>query len=116
MSNLEAYYLLKKEKKMMKLKKMEVSCYGLIVLFFLLITALANRPGLATAEEEKILNWGTVQPLSGPGAMWGKAMNQGVELAADEFNAKGGLKVGNTSYKIKILEEDDKHKGTAAVA
>ena len=95
----------------MKLKKMEVNFYGLLVLFFLLITALANCPGLAAAEEEKILNWGTFQPLSGPAAMWGKAMNQGVELAADEFNAKGGLKVGNTRYKIKILAEDDKYTG-----
>jgi branched-chain amino acid transport system substrate-binding protein len=46
----------------------------------------------------------------------GEAMNQGVELAADEFNAKGGLKVGNTLYKIRVMEEDDKYTGAAAVA
>ena len=100
----------------MKLKKMEVNFYGLLVLFFLLIAALASRPGLAAAEEEKILKWGTIEPLSGPAALWGKAMNQGVELAVDEFNAEGGLKVGNTRYKIKILEEDDKYTGAGGVA
>ncbi len=90
----------------------------LILFFFMFIVlwALTSPSGPAMAEEEKFIKWGAIEPLSGSAALWGKAMNQGVELAADEFNAKGGLKVENIRYKIKILEEDDKYTGAAAVA
>ncbi len=79
----------------------------LILFFFMFIVlwALTSPSGPAMAEEEKFIKWGAIEPLSGSAALWGKAMNQGVELAADEFNAKGGLKVENIRYKIKILEE-----------
>jgi branched-chain amino acid transport system substrate-binding protein len=68
------------------------------------------------AEEEKILKWGAIEPLSGSAALWGQAMNQGVKLAAEEINSKGGLKFGNTRYKVEVMEEDDKYSGTGGAS
>jgi len=97
----------------MKTKK--INFYKLFLFFFVFIVLSALTTLTGSAKEE-ILKWGAIEPLSGSAALWGKAMNQGVELVADEFNAKGGLRVGNTIYKIKVLEEDDKYTGAAAVA
>jgi len=83
---------------------------------FIVLSLLIISLGTVMGQEQKTIKWGAIEPLSGSAALWGKAMNQGVELAADEFNAKGGLKVGNTLYKIKVMEEDDKYTGAAAVA
>ena len=101
----------------MNTEERKLNYSSVILLFSILIIfwALISHSGPAMAAEE-ILKWGAMEPLSGSAGLWGKAMNQGVELAADEFNAKGGLKVGNIRYKIKILEEDDKYTGAAAVA
>jgi branched-chain amino acid transport system substrate-binding protein len=96
----------------------KINMHRLILFFSILIVlgALTGRSGPAMAAEEKILKWGALEPLSGSAGLWGRAMNQGVEIAVDEFNAKGGLTVGGTRYKIKILAEDDKYTGAAAVA
>lgn len=100
----------------MKTKKMKTKFYGLIVLSFVLMSALICWPLRGMAAEEKILKFGSIEPISGPAALWGIAMTQGTILAAEDFNAKGGLKVGDTIYKIKVLEEDDKYTGTGALS
>jgi len=102
----------------MKDEKRKIDFYRLIPFFFIfaILWALIGPSGLAMAAEQKVLKWGAIEPLSGSAALWGKAMNQGVKIAADEFNAKGGLKVGNIRYKIEVLEEDDKYTGAAAVS
>lgn len=90
-----------------------------LILFCSILMVLgtwAVQSGRAMAQEEKVLKWGALEPLSGSAGLWGRAMNQGAEIAVDEFNAKGGLRVGNTRYKITILAEDDKYTGAAAVA
>jgi len=66
--------------------------------------------------DEKVLKWGAIEPLSGGAALWGQAMNYGVKLAAEEANSKGGLKVGNSSYKIEVVEEDDKYTGAGGAS
>jgi branched-chain amino acid transport system substrate-binding protein len=86
-----------------------------IILFgtlFLLFTFVQ----VTGAQEEKILKWGAIEPLSGSAALWGQAMNQGVKLAAEEVNAKGGLKIGNVRYKIEVIEEDCKYSGTGGAS
>jgi len=102
----------------MAVKKKNTIFYKVILSFpvFIVLSLLIISFGTVMGQEQKAIKWGAIEPLSGSAALWGKAMNQGVELAADEFNAKGGLKVGNTLYKIKVMEEDDKYTGAAAVA
>jgi len=100
----------------MKPTKIGMDVYRLITGFVIFIGLLVLVHSGTVTAAEKILKWGAIEPLSGSAALWGQAMNQGVKLAADEFNAKGGVKVGNTRYKIEVVEEDDKYSGTGAAS
>jgi len=74
------------------------------------IAMTASLPAMAQ-EELKI---GVLSALSGGGLSWGTAVLGGVELAAEEVNGKGGLKVGSKTYKIKVIAYDDKYAGPPA--
>lgn len=58
------------------------------------------------AEELKI---GAIGPLSGGGTAWGLAVQRGTQLAIDEVNAAGGLKVGGKTYSPKLVMLDDQY-------
>lgn len=55
-----------------------------------------------------VIRIGHVAPLSGGDAHLGKDNENGARLAADEINAAGGVKLGNKTYRVEILGEDDK--------
>ncbi len=65
--------------------------------------------GMAGAAE--ILQIGGIGSLSGGGTAWGLAIQRGAEIAIDEVNAKGGLKVGNETYTVKLIMYDDAYSG-----
>lgn len=67
------------------------------------------------AAQAETLKVGVLGPLSGGGAGWGIAMRGGAELAAEEINAAGGLKVGDTTYQIEVVAYDDQYKASEAV-
>ncbi len=67
--------------------------------------AKAAAPAAAPAEIVKI---GHVAPLTGGIAHLGKDNENGAKMAAEEINAAGGLKIGDKTYKIEIVAEDDK--------
>jgi branched-chain amino acid transport system substrate-binding protein len=58
---------------------------------------------------------GDLESLSGAGASVGVPEGNSVKLAADKINAAGGIKAGDKTYKIKIVQEDDKSDPTAGV-
>jgi branched-chain amino acid transport system substrate-binding protein len=64
----------------------------------------------ARAEDEKVIKIGGSVPLSGPVAYWGISTMQGWEDGADVINAKGGVKIGNENYKLKIITYDSKNE------
>jgi branched-chain amino acid transport system substrate-binding protein len=74
--------------------------------------------GAAAAPEIKYetFYWGSFFELTGTGAAWGEASLNAVRMAVDEINDAGGFKVGNTHYKIKLLEGDTEGKSEKAVA
>ena len=51
---------------------------------------------------------GHVGPLTGGIAHLGKDNENGARLAVEEINAAGGLKVGDKTYKLDLVAEDDK--------
>ena len=53
--------------------------------------------------EEKIVKIGGAVPLTGPVAYWGISTDQGWVDGAEVINARGGIKVGDDTYKIKII-------------
>src|SRR5690606_29259283 len=73
--------------------------------------ALSTLGSKALAQEKEILIGGAV-PLSGPVAYWGISTMQGWVDGAAVINANGGVKVGNDTYKLKVITYDT--KGTVA--
>lgn len=69
--------------------------------------------GLARAETIKV---GVVAPLTGGGAPWGVAAAQAMRMAAEDYNAKGGMKIGDKTYQIEVIAYDDQYKAGDAVA
>ena len=76
-----------------------------------LLAALAS--GGVSAETLKI---GVIAPLTGGGAPWGKASTEAMRIAAEKYNANGGMKVGGKTYQIKVIAYDDQYKASGAVA
>jgi branched-chain amino acid transport system substrate-binding protein len=61
-----------------------------------------------TATKTVTLDWGAMFELSGPPQVsgFGNPTYEGVKLAVKEINDAGGFQVGDTVYKINIVEED----------
>lgn len=67
--------------------------------------AKAAAPAASVAEVVKI---GHVAPLTGGIAHLGKDNENGARLAVEEINAAGGIKLGDKTYKLDLVAEDDK--------
>ncbi len=72
-----------------------------------LVSALAGA-GIAQAADIK---FGVAEALSGGAAQYGVAIRNGLQLAADEINVKGGIN-GN---KIRLVIEDEQGKKEEAI-
>ena len=75
------------------------------------IAASAILLGAVSAEAQETLKVGAIGSLSGGGTAWGQAIQRGTQLAADDANAAGGVKVGDKTYKVEIVMYDDKYTG-----
>jgi branched-chain amino acid transport system substrate-binding protein len=69
--------------------------------------APAAAPAPATAAPA-VLKIGHVAPLTGGIAHLGKDNENGARLAVDEINAAGGIKVGDKTFTLELMGEDDK--------
>jgi branched-chain amino acid transport system substrate-binding protein len=79
----------------------------------LVLSAAIALSGAANAQET--LKLGVIADLSGAAAVWGQAVQGGVELAAKEANAAGGLKVAGKTYKVEVIAYDDQYQAAKAV-
>jgi len=70
-------------------------------------TTAAPSTATSAAGEVKELVIGGDAFLTGPAAAGGMACKRGWELATAKINDAGGLKIGNDTYKIKLVVEDD---------
>ena len=77
-------------------KLQSISLSALLIFFFIYIVAAAN------AEDKGTIEIGAISVLTGEGASWGVNQQRGSVLAAEEFNAKGGI----SGKKIEIIFED----------
>ena len=59
---------------------------------------------------------GADSPLSGPAASWGLGQTRALEMLIDDINAKGGLKVGDKTYKMELLAYDNKANAAEAAS
>ncbi len=68
---------------------------------------LAVGLGMASASwAAGTVKVGVTGPFSGPAAQSGLALKQGMEIAAAEWNAKGGVDVDGHKEQVKLLFED----------
>jgi branched-chain amino acid transport system substrate-binding protein len=67
--------------------------------------AKAAAPAPAAPVAIKV---GHVAPLTGGIAHLGKDNENGARLAVDEINAGGGLKIGDKTFTLELIAEDDK--------
>ncbi|MGY6268851.1 ABC transporter substrate-binding protein [Achromobacter denitrificans] len=76
----------------------------------------ASLPGRALAAPSEI-NVGVILPLSGANAQFGINSRQGLELAADEINAAGGIKaLGGAKLKLIVADATSQPTTAATVA
>ncbi|MDH4114470.1 MAG: branched-chain amino acid ABC transporter substrate-binding protein [Burkholderiaceae bacterium] len=62
----------------------------------------------AAAPAAEVIKVGHVGPLTGGIAHLGKDNENGARLAVEEINAAGGIKVGDKTFKLELVAEDDK--------
>lgn len=65
-------------------------------------------PAPAAAAPADVIKLGHVAPLTGGIAHLGKDNENGARLAVEEINAAGGIKLGDKTYKLELVAEDDK--------
>ncbi len=90
------------------MKTMKLLSFSLVIA---LVTLVLFCPG-ANAEEVVI---GFTGPLSGPAAQYGKDNVAGLEMAIQDINAGGGIKIKDETYTFKLKTYDDHIDPTAAV-
>lgn len=83
---------------------------------FIFLTALilAVMWGAAAGAEDIVI--GYTGPLSGPGAEYGHDCANGVEMAINEINSRGGIEVRGRKYTFRLEKKDDKINPETSVA
>ncbi|MEI6553185.1 MAG: ABC transporter substrate-binding protein [bacterium] len=85
---------------MKKTTKIIIGIIAVVIIAFLLISALNN-----TLNQDKIIKIGYIGPITGPSAVLGMDAIKAIEIAVDESNAKGGI----NGKQIQLIAEDDKY-------
>jgi branched-chain amino acid transport system substrate-binding protein len=89
-----------------------IKANGTRFLIFVLVAftfVICASPLEGTAQET--LKIGVIGTLSGAGTAWGIATKRAVEIAVDEVNSRGGLKVGGKRYRLETVIYDDRYTG-----
>src|ERR1700693_2177128 len=74
---------------------------------------MASSPAGAAS---KTLLFGVSTPLSGAAAPPGRGTLRALELASEDINSAGGIKVGADTYTIKLVVYDSKHETREGVS
>jgi branched-chain amino acid transport system substrate-binding protein len=85
-----------------------------VVLLFSIFAVVTVGGQVCLAD--KILKIGAMDSLTGPMAPGEGLIHQGVVLAVDYINEKGGIKVKGEKYKIELVTEDTKSSGEGMIA
>jgi len=87
-----------------------------ICIMVLTLLCMPVEPISLSAAEPEILKIGNMGAFSGKYALWGIPMSRGIELMADNINAKGGIRADGKTYHIKLIPADTKTTVEGAVA
>ena len=84
-------------------------------LFVATCTVFAATIGIIADVRAETFEFGVVAPLSGGGADYGQAFQNGIKMAVADINKAGGVKVGDKSYTLSPAFCDDEFKPDKAV-
>lgn len=92
----------------------------IVVIFTLLLSACSGQGAKRPEDSSKpagasggdVIKIGAVLPMTGDIPTFGKSSKQGAELAAEQYNAAGGI----NGKKIEIVVQDDENKPESGVA
>ena len=87
----------------------------IVVFTLLLALGLAFFSTPSSFAAENVVKIGFNAPLSGPAAAWGLPGMEGVGIWLDEVNGAGGIKVGDKTYKVEIVQYDNEGEGSKAL-
>jgi branched-chain amino acid transport system substrate-binding protein len=73
-------------------------------LMFLIIISICI--GLGCSRSAKEIRIGGIFPITGGSATFGKSSKEGMQIAVDEFNEKGGITIGGKKLLIKAIYDD----------
>lgn len=73
-----------------------------ILIFFLVFCLVA----VGCARKPKEIRIGGIFPMTGGSATFGKSSKEGMELAIEEFNSKGGILIGGKKLIVKPVYDD----------
>ncbi len=74
------------------------------------VTAMLGGMVAGPSQGEEVLKIGAPLAATGSDAREGALTKQGYDLWADTVNARGGIKVGETAYRVQIIYYDDQSK------
>lgn len=83
---------------------------GLVIVVVLIVVGIKSSKNGKISNETGPIKIGVVGPFTGDGATYGVPARDAVKLAADEINAKGGIK----GRQVKLVMEDGKCDGKSA--
>jgi branched-chain amino acid transport system substrate-binding protein len=76
--------------------------------------AVSFCAGAVSAHAQETMKIGVIASLSGGGTAWGLGLERGVQIAVDQVNAKGGLKLAGKTYKLEVVPYDDQYNAAQA--
>jgi len=88
---------------------MVLSC---LMVGFLVASLLGCAPA---APKEKVFQYADINAFSGPAAPWGWMLQHSLNIAAEDINAAGGIKVGGEAYMVEVPMYDHAYDPSVAV-
>jgi branched-chain amino acid transport system substrate-binding protein len=85
------------------------------VLCGIIVVCLALVGCAGGGQKGDTLKIGWFGPLTGDNALWGQSELNTVKMMFADYNAAGGIQVGNKKYKLEVIGYDDKGDSTEAV-
>lgn len=79
-------------------------------------TEAAGDTAGAKIEGAETFLIGSTGPITGENALYGTAVKRGIEIAIQEINEAGGVKVGDKVYQFELNFQDDMANGETAIA
>lgn len=77
------------------------------------LAAAGFSPSVQAADE---IIFGDIHPITGGAVYYGLPESRAIQLAAEEINKAGGVKVGGKPYTIRVMTEDDQANPSVGVA